>query len=80
MDGADALSRVSGVPRDEVFALWEQVKANHKRLDECQGPHVFVSLTPEKQIGQRFRCDRCQGEADGVHVHWYRLGLAHGQR
>jgi len=68
--------------KTEMLALWEEVKANGKRLDECYGPHDFVQMTVEEaqRHSPRFKCGKCKGVVDN-HAHvWYKLGLKHGGR
>ena len=63
---------------EDANQLWKQVQENHKTLDSCAGPHVFVDQTPERAIGKKFRCSACGGTADGVARHWYERGLVDG--
>ncbi len=81
MDGADALSKVSGLPRPEVQAIFEKVKANHRLLDACAGPHDFSLVDPAAPPFKReYRCARCGGVVDHTRYAWYAKGLEHGRR
>ncbi len=55
-------------------------RANHERLVDCPGPHVFA-LIPEKGSGGRdqYRCSRCTGVAPTSAVCWYLVGIKHGK-
>jgi hypothetical protein len=77
---ADALSRVSGIPRSEMDEIWQQVKVNSERLRSCQRPHDFSEIT--RQIGsipREYRCTKCQGTVDSIHRSWYIEGLKDGK-
>lgn len=69
----DTLSRVSGIPRDEMNETWVTVKRNHQRLAEC-GHHIFKDITPDKPLGKKYRCSRCQGEVDSQAYYWFTKG------
>lgn len=69
----DALSRVSGVPRAEVSEIFKQVKRNHQRLAVCDH-HIFKDITPDKPLGKKYRCSRCQGEVDSQAYYWFTKG------
>lgn len=58
----------------------EAVNENIKRLDSCKGPHSFHDITPDRQLGKRFRCYKCQGEVDIISKRWYEAGLLHGAK
>lgn len=58
VDGAAVLSRVSGLSRDDVLQIWEEVKANKARLDACPR-HRFPGGSVK--IGQKVICQACGG-------------------
>lgn len=72
----------------EVKVLFEEVKANIARLRDCDGPHDFVGIESELQgetkdggkLYRRYICTKCGGKLIAHDVHWYKQGLAHGQR
>jgi hypothetical protein len=71
-----ALSRVSGLSKEEVQAIAEQARANVRRLDAC-ADHTFEPIGRESLLRQRYRCKHCSGEVD-AHAHtWYMRGRAH---
>ena len=82
-NGAEVLSRISGISKEEVLASFERAKANIAILAACAGPHVFEALPPEnakqKVFGVRYRCKTCGGEVESRERAWYERGLAHGR-
>lgn len=67
----------AGIGRDSMLSPWEEVKANHQRLESCKR-HDFP--TPETgSLGLRYTCRVCGGWADGHAIVWYMRGLAHGE-
>ena len=75
-DSLDALTAATGISRESVLSLWEEVKANHGRLNSC-ARHDFPDPIPG-ELSARYECRNCRGWVDGSAVHWYRLGLQHG--
>ena len=65
-----------------MLALWEDVKANHRALEACVGPHDFTQMPAEarRSASPRFKCGKCAGVVDNHAHHWYKLGLKHGGR
>jgi hypothetical protein len=71
------------ISHEDMMKLWEEVKANHKRLDACVGPHDFVEASRAHDYTGpkvKFRCLKCNGVVDNNSHHWYKLGLKHGGR
>lgn len=79
-DGAEILGRISGQGRETVLKIWKDVKLNHKRLNECVGPHDFQCDMPNEPTSPQARwvCSLCNGWVGGVNKKWYELGLKHG--
>lgn len=68
--------------RPDMQKIWEEVKANHKALNECPGPHDFVSMGAAGEFvkpNSKFRCTKCNGTVDHHAYHWYTLGMKHGK-
>jgi hypothetical protein len=63
---------------DDAKKLWDNVKANGRALDNCEGPHRFEPTVPTVKLGRVYRCAKCGGEADSIAVRWYEMGLRHG--
>lgn len=57
IDGAEVLSRVSGLSKDDVKGIWAEVQANSVRLRGC-ARHRFDG---DWKIGQRKVCLVCGG-------------------
>lgn len=76
-DSLDKLSAAAGVSRDSMLSLWEEVRANHERLESCPR-HDFHTPEPGR-LGVRYTCRACGGWADGHAIVWYMRGLAHGE-
>jgi hypothetical protein len=64
--------------KPEMKAIWEEVKANHARLDSCPGPHKFPPF--RAKLNDRYVCETCNGAIDSVNRIWYERGLQHGSR
>lgn len=78
---ADALSRVSGISRADMDGIWQEVKANHARLEACAGPHDFS--VPHRTVGTLVRdwaCSKCGGHVESTHRSWYETGLKHARQ
>lgn len=58
-DGTQILSEMSGVAAAEISELWQQVKDNSKRLNDCKR-HLFSAETVKP--GDKLTCANCQGE------------------
>lgn len=76
---AQVLVAMSGLPTKEVDKVWEEVKANHAKLDGCP-IHEFELLLPTQPLRHRYRCKRCGGEIKGDAHHWYERGVADGKK
>lgn len=75
-DGIGVMSDLTSLPRDEIKAIAEQVKANHARLKGC-AYHDFAELPDgEGMAGSkpRYRCEHCQGEIDAIAYRWHERG------
>lgn len=75
----DALSSVSGVSRDKIKAIAEEVKANRIKLDGCHGPHRFTIPVGRREFADDFVCEVCGGWVSSIHKLWYEKGLEHGR-
>lgn len=78
-DGVGVMAEVTGLPRDEIRALAEQVKANHAKLAGClwhefEGYSDSVVAAPTPAHRMRYRCRHCQGEVDASAYHWHQQG------
>lgn len=75
-DSVDTLAQATGIPRAELLQLWEDAKANERRLSGCPR-HVFTPVNTAT-FAQKYVCRVCSGVVDAHAHHWYALGLQHG--
>lgn len=59
--------------RKQINDLWEAIKANRKRLDECPKHRFDLGEAPYR-INQRATCLNCHGEMELNAINQYRLG------
>ena len=66
----DTLSNVTGLPKEQVSSIWDQVQANLKQLRSCKR-HTF--LIPKGRIGLNddLHCGKCGGTMRHVSVRTY---------
>ena len=77
-DGVEILSKISGLPKKEINSIWEDVKVNTKKLEECSGPHDFQPDTFKKPVRDQI-CSKCGGKIQASNALWYKKGLEHGK-
>lgn len=65
-DGIGVMSELTGLTRDDVASIWDEVKVNHAKLAVC-AEHKF-SLTSKGRtfIDDRHTCDKCGGWVNGL--------------
>lgn len=71
-DGAGALGELTGLGRETMVSLWEEVKANHAKLNACPW-HEFEPIM-QLATKPRYRCLNCGGEVDASAYHWHKQG------
>lgn len=71
-DGAAVLGELSGLGRETMASIWEEVKSNHAKLNACQW-HEFEPVLP-LATKPRYRCKNCGGEIDSSAFHWHEQG------
>lgn len=59
------------------YQIFEEVKANHKKLESCQKHSFNIDLEPDRRVGKRWRCSSCGGEVGIMEKSWYEKGLKH---
>lgn len=69
-DGREVLSRISGLPKQEVQSIWEEVKENHRRWRSCPR-HRFSTPEGGVTIGTKLVCECCGATADLVKISTY---------
>lgn len=72
-NGPSVMAEITGLPREEIVAIAEQVKANSQRLRACPW-HEFEELITAPPGRGRYRCRHCQGEVDASAYHWHQQG------
>lgn len=70
-------SMFPGVSKTEFAAIWDEVKANHARLDACRLHNFAIDTTPDRPLGKKWKCTACGGVVDEIRKQWYERGLAH---
>lgn len=76
-DVFEALSKVSGLPKREVDAIWQGVKDNQRKLDSCTHPHDFEIISEPNKVVRNARCTKCGGTTSASCARWYIDGLKH---
>jgi 5-methylcytosine-specific restriction endonuclease McrA len=74
----DKLSSITGLSKENIDRIWQEVKDNKKQLDECVGPHDF-SIRDRQLFTRRFTCTKCGGVITASDKYWYDKGLQHGR-
>lgn len=72
----DVLSSVSGLSKDEMHKIWQEVKANHAKLNECDY-HEFVLVPGDNSpilTKRKYVCTHCGGVIDGMAHKWHEQG------
>ena len=79
VDGADALSKISGLSKEDIREIWAETQANHRRLQECERPHDFQPVESDRRP-RKYRCSLCGGEVSSINASWYARGLEDARR
>lgn len=58
-DGTAALAEATGLPKSEILELWNEVRANRKKLNACP-KHRFGSFVGTA-LRMKATCDNCGG-------------------
>ena len=67
------LEDVSGIKKDDVRQIFEDVKANLEALRNCPG-HKFVKVEGKTSLDTRYLCSVCSGEVTSRDHQWYVRG------
>lgn len=77
-NGVGVMSDLTGLAPGEITSLFEQVKANAKRLDACPR-HEFEPMAQAASTARkRYRCKHCGGEVDSHAHRWHEIGRKSG--
>lgn len=75
----DTLSKISGLPTDDVAQIVDKVLANNRQLESCPR-HRFVRVEGEPNpFRQKYRCEVCGGSIGSQQHHWWLRGLSDGR-
>lgn len=71
----DILSNISNISKSELQTMWQSVKANHEKLNNCK-KHSFKPSDKVATIltKQEYVCINCGGVIDYVKYEWFELG------
>ena len=76
-DGPGVFSEITGIPKDEVKTLMQQVQENHRKLESCSY-HEFEQSGQTSMLRslthQKYICRHCGGEIDYQRWRWHELG------
>lgn len=78
IDGLGVMADLTNRPRADMVSLWEEVKANHAKLQDCQR-HDFVWPAGTVPMNAKVICRACTGWVSPSDARWYELGLAHAR-
>ena len=74
----DVLSKVSGIPENEVSSIYETVKINQQKLADCKRHNFSIDVAPHTNINKSWKCTECGGKVNASAKMWYELGVIHG--
>lgn len=75
MNVFDVLSKVSGIPENEVMGIYETVKANQLKLSECKLHDFSIDVVPHTNINKSWKCTKCGGKVNASAKLWYETGM-----
>lgn len=76
VDSVDKLSAATGLRRDTLLEIWDDVTANNNLLSSCSR-HDFECTDPTR-LSAKWRCSACGGTVSGNAAYWYNIGRSHG--
>jgi len=80
IDNLNEMMEFATMEPETIKQIWRDVKANHDKLDKCEGPHEFKPIPVEgKTLVRDYLCSKCGGKIDAIHKIWYERGLEHGK-
>lgn len=72
-DFLGAMASMTGLSRDDMRQIWDDVKANQYRLRGCDW-HDFEPLSDDDPLRRKYRCRRCGGVVDHHAYYWHEQG------
>lgn len=61
-------------------SIYEEVKANYEKLNECTLHDFSIDKDPDKKLGKRWECVNCSGQVGHSEKVWYEYGLKHARK
>lgn len=78
----DTISKITGLKRAEMDAIFQQVKANHAKLESCARhdfsipvDHLTKQPIPAPAVLCYWECRHCHGQVGALEKNWYERGL-----
>ena len=69
--------QVMNMDMKKSMEIWEEVKANHKKLDNCTSHDFTEVINKENMARTKYKCTNCGGTVDFIAKHWYEKGREH---
>lgn len=76
MPDLDDLANMTGVTRERMMKIWEDVKTNHAALNNCPQPHRFGRVEFQGGLARYVFCDNCGGRMSVMDALTFRRGYA----
>lgn len=76
MPDLDDLANMTGVTRERMMKIWEEVKENKRKLDACPTPHRFGRVEFQSGRAHYVFCDACGGRMPVHDALTFRRGFA----
>jgi predicted SprT family Zn-dependent metalloprotease len=61
-NGIGLMSEMTGLTKDDVQAIWDEVVSNEKKLRACKEHDFSIKSTGRTILDERYGCSRCKGE------------------
>lgn len=69
----DVMADITGLPREEVASIADQVKANQAKLKGCKW-HDFELMDSAPKYRTEYKCKHCLGTIDVSAYRWHEVG------
>lgn len=73
----DKITRVTGLKPQVVDEIFEEVKANQKKLEGCPRHDFSIEHKRMGSFVRQWRCSKCGGWVEAQSKRWYELGIKH---
>lgn len=68
------------ITKTDVSQIWEEVKANHAKLDACPMHEFDAVPKPLHTLLKDYFCKHCGGKIDSIAHTWYQRGQVRYRR